>query len=60
MRPMLFPARAGEGLQVLRYQKEQKYDAHWVRRLSAPKACNAGCARLPTSPPASAVAAVPN
>lgn len=25
----LMPVGNGEGLQVLRYQKEQKYDAHW-------------------------------
>ncbi len=34
----LMPAGNGEGLQVLRYQKEQKYDAHVSGRACAPHA----------------------
>lgn len=26
----MLPAQNGEGLQVLRYENTQKYDAHWV------------------------------
>jgi hypothetical protein len=30
----MLPAENGEGLQVLRYENTQKYDAHWVSGLS--------------------------